>query len=229
MATTDSLAAATSTDSQTTSTSKAVQSKATLAKDLNHFLTLLTTQLKHQDPLSPMDSTQFTNQLVQFASVEQQINANANLEELITLQEGSQMLSALSYLDKTVEAKTSSLPLQGGAASFTYDLPESAKTTVIAILDSAGIPVYSTGGEITAGEHTLSWDGKDSTGKQLADGTYKVMVTAIGADDIAMDVTTYAQGKVTGVGTESGVISLQLGGVSVPLSDVKSVVAAKAN
>src|SRR3989338_691013 len=98
------LTSSTASATTTGTTSQAAQSDAKLKDDLNKFLNLLVTQLKHQDPLDPMDATEFTSQLVQFASVEQQIHQNANLEKLIALQQGSQISSLVNYIGMNVEA-----------------------------------------------------------------------------------------------------------------------------
>src|SRR6267142_4445505 len=82
--------------------SGAVSAQKSLSTNFNTFLTLLTTQLKNQDPLAPMDSNQFTQQLVQFSQVEQQINANKNLESLISLTKNQASVNAVSYLGKTL-------------------------------------------------------------------------------------------------------------------------------
>ena len=173
--------------------------KATLGSNFNTFLTMLTTQLKHQDPLSPMDSTQFTNQLVQFSSVEQQINANSNLEKLIKLQQTAQTSQGISYLGQTVEVAGNDLALQDGSASLSYTLPKEARDVKIQIKDSAGKTVNTITGEAASGRHDISWNGKDSDGKQLDDGRYSVQVVATGSDGTAITTTGTTFGRVTKV------------------------------
>src|SRR5262245_29800369 len=95
-----------------------------LTENFDQFLALLTTQLKNQDPLSPMDSSEFTNQLVQFAGVEQQIATNKNLESLVTLQKSSQVMGALELMGKKVEVSGTTVPLQDKSATFVYTLPK---------------------------------------------------------------------------------------------------------
>jgi flagellar basal-body rod modification protein FlgD len=182
----------------TSSTDKAAASSVKLSQTFDTFLTMLTTQLKHQDPLSPMDSTQFTNQLVQFSAVEQQINANSNLQQLIGLQKTNQVASAISYLGQTVEVSGSDLPLQNGKASFSYTLPEAAHDISIAIKDAAGHVVGSMPAvDPAAGRHEMSWNGKDSSGNQLADGKYSISLVANNSDGNPIDATTTVYGKVT--------------------------------
>src|ERR1700745_1994530 len=91
-----------------------------LSGNFQTFLTLLTTQLKNQDPLSPMDSNQFTQQLVQFSQVEQQINSNKNLEDLIALTKSQSATNAVSYLGKTLTLTDGTAALQNGTANWTY-------------------------------------------------------------------------------------------------------------
>src|ERR1700720_4137539 len=109
------------TTSPTTSTAQtAIGGMQTLAGNFNEFLSLLTTQLQHQDPLSPLDTNQFTQQLVQFASVEQQINMNTQLTTLISLQQTAQATSALSFIGATVVVSGNSAQLAGGQATWNY-------------------------------------------------------------------------------------------------------------
>jgi flagellar basal-body rod modification protein FlgD len=182
-----------------TSGSKAADSKATLGTNFNTFLTMLTTQLKNQDPLSPMDSTQFTNQLVQFSSVEQQIAANSNLEKLIALQQTSQTSQGINYLGQNVEISGTDLPLQDGSATFTYTLPKEASTSTVQIRDSDGKLVKTIPGETAAGLHSVTWDGKDSDNAQLKDGKYTINVIASAADGSTLTATTTTIGRVTKV------------------------------
>ncbi|MBI3446375.1 MAG: flagellar hook assembly protein FlgD [Magnetospirillum sp.] len=187
----------TTSTSNTTSGTSAATGKATLGTNFNTFLNMLTTQLKHQDPLSPMDSTQFTNQLVQFSSVEQQINANSNLEKLIKLQGAQNTASAISYVGQTVEVAGSKLPLQNGSASFSYTLPSAASTCEVQIKDSSGNLVYKTSADTTVGQHQLQWDGTDTAGKTQTDGLYTISVLASGKDGSTLATTTSVYGTVT--------------------------------
>lgn len=178
-------------------------SKASLGTNFNTFLTMLTTQLKHQDPLSPMDSTQFTNQLVQFSSVEQQIAANSNLEKLIKLQQTSQTSQGINYLGQTVEMSGSDLPLQEGEAKMTYTLAKEARDAKILIKDSTGTLVRTLSGDTATGTHTVTWDGKDNSGKQLDDGRYSIQVVATASDGSSLTTTSTTFGRVTKVTNDS--------------------------
>src|SRR5690348_15659649 len=133
--------------------------QATLADNFNTFLTLLTSQLQNQDPLSPMDSNQFTQQLVQYSGVEQQIRTNQTLEGLVTQYQAASAGAALSYLGKDAIIEADDTYLAGGAANWAYDLPETAKDITLNVKDSHGRVVYSTSGVKAQGEHLFTWDG----------------------------------------------------------------------
>jgi flagellar basal-body rod modification protein FlgD len=196
-----------------------------LASNLNMFLTMLTTQLKNQDPLSPTDSTQFTNQLVLYSQVEQQINTNGNLGKLITLQGNNQQASAIGYIGQTVSVSGTSLPLQGGTAAFDYTLPSAAQSAVVNIKDSAGTTVAQLTGKTTAGTHYLSWNGQNSQGTQLADGHYTIEVLASDSKGNTLTTTSNTFGKVTGVSSDAtNGTSLDLGAVTTPLSGINAIV-----
>ncbi|MBI5163629.1 MAG: flagellar hook assembly protein FlgD [Magnetospirillum sp.] len=203
---------------------KSSLSRSKLASNFDTFLTMLTTQLKHQDPLSPMDSTQFTSQLVQFANVEQQINANTNLEKLIGIQSVNQTSMAIGYLGQTVEVPTVALALQDGKAAFSYTLPEEAKAIAVQIKDSAGkyvATLKSATGE--SGRHEMTWDGKDSNGNAVKDGVYQVSIIAAKADgtELGTGVSTY--GRVTDVSSDSSGTLLSLSGVVTAIDQVLTI------
>jgi len=202
---------------------KATQSNVKLSSDLNSFLTLLTSQLKNQDPLSPMDSTQFTNQLVQFSQVEQQININSNLASLLSLTQQNIASNVVNYIGKTIEGPSDQAPLTDGKLKASYGLSAEAATVTIAVKDADGGIVYSKAGDKAAGVHEFNWDGKDSMGIQKPDGTYSIEVTAIGADGEAIETSTTIFGKVTGVTTVSGQTTLLIGKIGMPVNAVLGV------
>ncbi|MCC7015713.1 MAG: flagellar hook assembly protein FlgD [Rhodospirillales bacterium] len=207
-----------------TGASAAAQSEAKLKDDLNKFLNLLVTQLKHQDPLDPMDATEFTSQLVQFASVEQQIHQNANLEKLIALQQGSQISSLVNYIGMNVEAAGQKMPLEGGSARFTYTLPANVAKSNVNIVNGAGISVYSSDTALTAGKHGFAWDGRDKNGVLQPDGDYTAVVTAQDRDGKILPVEHTVFGHVTGATAEGGNVSLFMGqNILVPMDQIKSV------
>lgn len=204
-------------------TSKAAKAKSKIATDMNTFLKLLTTQLKYQDPLSPMDSTKFTDQLVQFANVEQQIQGNSNLESLIKLQTGTQAAMAVNYIGKTVEVEGRSLSLQAGASAFTYTLPQEVASSSIVIRDSSGKIVFNSSGQTTAGQHGATWGGTDNFGFPLDDGVYDVAVNGTTTTGESVQATTTVFGVVSGVQTMNGSVNVDVGGASVPFDKVLGV------
>ncbi|MCK4939790.1 MAG: flagellar hook assembly protein FlgD [Rhodospirillaceae bacterium] len=202
---------------------QSAQDKAKLEDELNKFLNLLVTQLKNQDPLDPMDATEFTSQLVQFASVEQQIYQNANLEKLLETAHVSQVSNLANFLGKTVEAQTDSFNLAAGTADFSYKLTEKAQSTTVNISDSSGKIVYSTVGSKTNELTPFTWDGVDNYGTQLPDGEYSF---AIDAKDEAGEPIEYSRsvtGIVTAAGADAGNVNLFLGDVPISLDDILTI------
>ncbi len=203
--------------------SQSVGSKEQLNEDLNRFLKLLITQLQNQDPLEPMDATEFTSQLVQFAGVEQQINANANLEKLLQLQQTSQISAMVGFIGNAVEAAGNTVYLEDGVAESTYTLDVNADDITITVRNTAGLIVFSVDGEPGAGTHDFVWDGKDKNGLAQPDGAYTIIVSALDREDNLLDVSQTVSGRINGAGAEDGVVSLFMGDVVIPMDSVISV------
>ena len=195
----------------------------TLAEDFDTFLTLLTTQLENQDPLSPLDTTEFTNQLTSFAQVEQAINTNNKLDRLIDLQGITDLTTGVGYIGMVAEATGDKLILEDGAGKIGYELQQDAARTVITIVDQFGVPVLSTPGNTSPGRHIFNWNGVDDVGNQLQDGVYDVLVSAFDVEDNLMESSTTTFGTVSGVESADGAVTLVMGPLSVDLSDVHSV------
>lgn len=194
-----------------------------LAKDFDTFLTLLTTQLQNQDPLSPLDTTEFTNQLVSFSQVEQAINTNKKLDSLIGLQGTNKLTTGVGYIGKVAEAAGDTMLLRDGQGRIGYELATSSDRTTITILTESGTPVFSTPGSNQAGPHIFDWDGLDDVGNELPDGNYTVLVTALDAEDNVLETSTTTFGEVTGVEVVDGIVTLIMDDVSVNLDEVRSV------
>lgn len=199
------------------------ESRNRLSDTFDNFLLLLTKQLQYQDPMSPMDTNEFTNQLVQYTEVEQSIRMNEKLEELLALQSANQAMSAMSFLGTTVAAQTNSIVLAGGQATFEYEMDTPTVATNIVILDSSGKPVRTVKGETVAGSHGFTWDGTDNDGNALEDGIYTLQIQGRDHDDRPVVFTTRAVGKVTGVEVRQGVVILSLGELRVALDQVHAV------
>jgi flagellar basal-body rod modification protein FlgD len=194
-----------------------------LSSNFSTFLTLLTTQLKNQDPTSPMDSNQFTQQLEQFSQVEQQINTNDNLKSLISQGATQAGATATSYLGKMVSVTNGMASLASGKANWSYSLNAAAANSTLTVTNGNGKVVYTGKGETTAGSHAFAWDGKDNNGNQLSDGAYKLTVTA--ADSASNNVTTSvaSAGQITQIDMTSGTPQFVIGNMEAGLGDIAAV------
>ncbi len=195
---------------------------STLSGNFNDFLSLLMTQLKNQDPTSPTDTNQFTTELVQFSSVQQQINTNASLTKLIQLTQGGEVLQASSLVGKPVQVTSDHLALQGGTGGVAFTTAASEPVSIAVYADS-GAQLRSASVTSTAGANSWTWDGKNGQGQQLADGSYKVVVTTSDASGSAQPVPFTVSGTATGVQRNGTALTLQLGALGVDLSAVQSV------
>ncbi|HTW26869.1 MAG TPA: flagellar hook assembly protein FlgD [Acetobacteraceae bacterium] len=231
----------TSTSSGTGSSSTSQSALQSLSGNFNDFLNLLMTQLQYQDPTSPMDTTQFTSQLVQFASVAQQINTNSSLTQLIQLTQGNEILQSSSMVGKQVTVTSDHIPLQNGKGEVQFTATGN-QPVAIAIYNDAGTEIREA--EVTAsqGTNTWTWDGTDNNGNQVADGSYRIAVMGANADGSTSALNFSVIGTATGVvrgssssdststdgsGSSSGStgsgITLQLGALGVDFSAVQSV------
>ena len=208
-----------------TGTSTTNTASQNLSADMNTFLTLLTTQLKYKDPLDPMDTAEFTNQLVQYSSVEQAIQTNEKLDSLLSMNIANLGAQAVSYIGKVAQVLGNVMPLEGGKAKATYTLDKNVVSTTIVVKDMNGNIVYSEQGKVTSGTHEFTWDGKDSNGNQLEDGAYKIEVsTKVASGETAASVVTTVFGRVTGVASDSSGVYVGLGdAVTAGLGDILTV------
>ena len=195
-------------------------SQTSLASNYEMFLSLLTSQMKNQDPLDPLDSTQFVDQLVSFSGVEQQIAQNRNLESLLIVQSAAAQTSSVGYIGRVATALTPDSRLQDGAANWQYELPESSKTTEMIIRDSSDRIVYRTTGETTTGRHDFNWDGKTSSGATAPDGVYTLEINAAAQNGANITAEIRASARVTGIDLSGSEVVVKMGGVEVPLSSV---------
>jgi flagellar basal-body rod modification protein FlgD len=216
---------ATATGTTTTSSAASAASSAAapnLAGNFNEFLQLLTTQLQHQDPTSPLDPNQFTQELVQFSSVEQQINTNTSLTTMIALQQTQQAASALQFIGANVAVSGTTAQLANGQASWNYSVTQPA-TASINILDSSGTTVYSTSQTVQPGSQSFVWNGMDSQGNSFPSGPYTISISAVGTSGQSVPVTTQIQGVVTGVDVSKNPPNLTIAGQAYPLNQITQV------
>jgi flagellar basal-body rod modification protein FlgD len=201
----------------------AASERPRLAQDFDTFLTLLTTQLRNQSPTDPLDANEMTAQLVQFASVEQQIAANRNLERLVALQSASQMLAAAPLLGATVEVASDALPLQGGSAELRVPRAGSVNEARVAVLDKNGRVLREETLPLDRGEALWRWDGRDSTGRVMPDGAYRLSVLGAQPGEAARPLPFTVIGRVTGLEQQQGQTALVIGGLTATLDRVRMV------
>ncbi|MBV1836140.1 flagellar hook assembly protein FlgD [Acetobacter estunensis] len=214
---------ATNTSSTTSDDTDTTDSNAlsSLASNYTTFLTLLTTQLKNQDPSSPMSSDSFTTELAQFAGVEQQVATNTNLKTLISLTEDGQQSSNMSLVGKTATATTSELPLQNGSSQISFTTT-SAEPIAIAVTDSSGNVVQTAEYTSTVGTNTWTWNGTDTSGNQLSDGSYNIAVETADSSGNTSAVPFQVTGSVTGVTRDGTTLYVEMGASKIDMSDVTS-------
>lgn len=206
--------------SASSTSSNAMQS---LSGNFDTFLQLLTTQLQNQDPTSPMDTNQFTQQLVEYSQVEQQISTNSNLQQLISLSQGAANNNAVSYLGKTVTLTNGMAAVSGGTATWNYTLANASNATTLTVTDSSGKVVYIGPGQTSAGSNQFTWNGQDNAGNQLPDGTYTLSVGAVGPGGAAVQSAVGWSGKVTQVDLTGSTPQLMIGTSEFPIADVSAV------
>jgi flagellar basal-body rod modification protein FlgD len=205
-----------------TSTSSLASSRATIAENFDTFLQLLTTQLKNQNPLDPLDTNQFTQQLVQFTSVEQQLKTNEFLEAMMTASQGASNAEAVSYVGKVVTASGNKAELVNGQAQWHFAVEQPANI-IATVRDMDGNVVYTKAGGVEQGESVFTWDGVGSDGRKRADGSYSITIEARNEDGQLIDVATEMTGEVTGVDFSGSEPVLIVGTARVNLSAVLSV------
>jgi flagellar basal-body rod modification protein FlgD len=216
-------AATTPVTSSTSSTSTTGIDGSTIAGNFQTFLTLLTTQLKNQDPLSPLDTNQFTQQLVSFAQVEQQLKQNEQLTTLVSLEKTAQSTAALAYVGQTVAVDGQTAALKNKQASWSFTVPKPVSSTVT-IKNSTGQTVFTSSYTMQAGAQNFSWDGKDNTGVQWPDGNYTLSVTAKDTTGQAVSIASEVQGAVDSVDLTQTPPVLSIGGQTFTLDKIKRVV-----
>jgi flagellar basal-body rod modification protein FlgD len=194
-----------------------------LSGNFSTFLTLLTSQLKNQDPTSPMDSNQFTQQLVMYSQVEQQIQSNSNLKTLIAQGQSSAAAMATGYLGKRVSVTNGQASLSNGAANWNYNLSGAAASANLTVSNADGKVVYVGPAEKTAGNHAFAWDGKDNNGNELADGAYKLTVTANDAAGSPITNSVASAGTVHQIDMTGATPQLVIGSMQIGLGDIAAV------
>lgn len=209
----------------TDTTAAAAAMKKSVGMDKDDFMKLFVAELQYQDPLEPLDSSAMLDQLSQLTLVEQSYNSNTALNNLLTAQNNSISLTAVSFIGKDVRAYGNSASFDGNTSTnLQFNLPLAASSTQVSIVNSSGQTVRTAAlGSSGAGENSFSWDGRDNSGALLPAGAYTFSVSATAADGSTLAATTYTTGRIDGVDLSGSTPVLAVGTVSVALGDVISM------
>jgi flagellar basal-body rod modification protein FlgD len=194
-----------------------------IASNFTTFLQLLTTQLKNQNPLDPLDTNQFTQQLVQFAQVEQQMKSNDQLSSLVSLEKSAQASTALAYVGSTVVVDGSTTPLADGSATWNLNVTKPS-TATITIKDATGQTVYSGTYGVNPGNQQFTWDGHGNDGRLWPDGNYTLTATALDANQQPVAISTEVQATVDSVDLTQSPPLLSVNGQNYTLDQIKRIV-----
>ncbi len=217
-----------SSSSSSSASNSLVNDAATVSSNYNTFLNLLTAQIQNQDPLSPMDTTAWTTQLVQYSSVEQQLMANQYLSQ-IAGDEGNNMSSAVGMIGQTVSATSTTATMNNGAATWNYNLASAASNVQLTVTDASGNTVYQTTGTGNSGNNTFTWNGQTTNGNTDTTGDYTLSITSTDSSGNPVSNTISQSGVVTSAQEDNGTLTLTINGTEVPMSDVTSVTAASSS
>jgi flagellar basal-body rod modification protein FlgD len=207
----------------TSTASSAGISGKTIADNFQTFLQLLTTQLRHQNPLEPLDTNQFTQQLVQFAQVEQQLKSNDQLTTLVSLQRTAQGTQALNFVGETVAVDGTTAPLVNGRAAWMLSVPR-ASIANVTIRSSTGQTVFNGTFTMNAGPQPFVWDGRDASGLQWPDGNYTIAVSAQDATGQPVVIPAEIEGTVDSADLTKNPPTLSIAGQNYTLDKIKRVV-----
>ena len=196
---------------------------AALSSNMNNFLGMLMTQLKNQDPSAPMDTAQFTTQLVQFSSVEQQINISSGIQSLIKLSQSNNVLQSAGLIGKTISATSTQISLQNGSGKIQFATAGSEPVTV-AVTGSDGTTIHSTTLTSKPGQNTWTWDGKTDDGTQMPDGAYTVSVSGGPAGTTPAAIPFTISGVASAFSANgTGGQQVTIGAVTLPTTSVVGV------
>jgi flagellar basal-body rod modification protein FlgD len=209
-------------DAVGSSSSGLATSRQSIASNFDTFLSLLTTQLQNQNPLDPLDTNQFTQQLVSFTGVEQQLRTNEFLESLLNLSKVGTDVTALGFVGLNVTAEGSTTELRDGLGVWYLSAPGPAQAN-ISILDSNGSTVFTETKTLETGTQPYTWDGRTSSGTLAPSGSYKIVVTAKDAGGQAVSVDTSFSGIVDQVDVSGEEPVLLVGATLITMDQVRSV------
>ena len=194
-----------------------------IASNFTTFLQLLTTQLKNQNPLDPLDTNQFTQQLVEFAQVEQQMKSNDQLSSLVSLEKSAQATTALAYVGATVVVDGSTAQLTNSTANWSLNVTKPS-TATITIKDSTGQNVYTGSVAVNPGTQNFTWNGRGNDGRLWPDGAYTLTATAVDANQQSVAISTEVQAVVDSVDLTQDTPQLSINGQNYTLDKIKRIV-----
>jgi len=215
-----------SASSSSSSSAAAANSLASqqIAGNFQSFLTLLTTQLQNQNPLSPLDTNQFTQQLVEFAGVQQQLNTNDSLATLVSLQQTAQSTQALGFVGKTAVVNGNTAALSNSSATWQLSVPSNSNVD-ITIASSTGQTVFTGSYSVAAGDNQkFTWNGQGNDGTKWPDGSYTLTATAKDSSNNTVAVTTAIEGVVSSVDLTQSPPLLSINGQTYTVSQIQSIV-----
>src|SRR5215831_15039362 len=194
-----------------------------IASNFTTFLQLLTTQLKNQNPLDPLDTNQFTQQLVEFAQVEQQMKSNDQLTSLVSLEKSAVASTALAYVGATVVVDGSTSQLSNGSATWNLNVTKPS-TATITIKDSTGQNAFTGTMAVNPGAQTFTWNGQGNDGRIWPDGSYTLTATAMDASNQPVAISTEVQATVDSVDLTQDPPQLSINGQNYTLDKIKRIV-----
>ncbi len=193
--------------------------------DFDLFLKLLTTQMQNQDPLDPMDTAQYTQQLVQYSQVEQSIQQTGVLRNMLDKMSGDDLTSAGQLIGKTAEFDSSIAGLSAkNPAEWRWTFAGKPSTVEAEILDSSG-KVVATPKVPVDGSGTLQWDGMLASGVRAPEGAYSLKLIGKTVDGTEIGSTLTSVGKVQEVVSRGGELWAGLGGAALPLAKLTRIAA----
>lgn len=205
-------------------TQASAQMKQATGMNKDDFLRLFVTQLQHQDPMNPQDSTQFISQLAQLTQVEQAYNTNSNLQNLLNVGNAALSATAFSLLGRQVDADSSKISFGSGASEIRFRVDSAVSQATATVYDVAGNAIANlTSGALASGEHSLSWDGSTLSGTTATPGEYRVEVHAVNSAGDSLPATTFVRGSVSRVDAAGSDPTILVDGVELQLSDINSV------
>lgn len=209
--------------SAATTTAQTATAKKSMGKD--DFMKLLVAQLEHQNPLEPMQGTEFTGQLAQFSTVEQIFKMNETLQGIKDSNSQLNSSLALNMIGKQVEADGNQVSLgRAGSSTLTFNLADKAANADILVYNSAGDFITKiTQENLSAGRHEVVWNGKDSQGVRVADGNYNFRVTATDADGKDVQAATYTRGTIDGISYEGKQVYATIGNRRIPVESITEI------